>query len=204
MNGKICAKVLSQYCPDGGADSLSRAMRQSSTTNHRTPSAEGVCSALRPLALRVRHAPASRFPSPHSRSEWRGGGRGGGGFRWGRANQTKKKRTPPPPPSPPPPPLASLAGGGTEQASRPVSHLWAAGAVVAIVCLFACVAAAAAASIPPPGAASCTGCHAASAKIETNVPRIAGRGAAEIVAAMKAFRSGQKPATVMDRIAKGI
>jgi sulfide dehydrogenase cytochrome subunit len=71
------------------------------------------------------------------------------------------------------------------------------------VCLFACVAAAAAASIPPPGAASCTGCHAASAKIETNVPRIAGRGAAEIVAAMKAFRSGQKPATVMDRIAKG-
>jgi cytochrome subunit of sulfide dehydrogenase len=35
------------------------------------------------------------------------------------------------------------------------------------------------------------------------VPRIAGRGAAEIVSAMEAFRSGQKPATVMDRIAKG-
>jgi cytochrome c553 len=35
------------------------------------------------------------------------------------------------------------------------------------------------------------------------VPRIAGRPAAEIVAAMDAFRSGQKPATVMDRIAKG-
>jgi cytochrome subunit of sulfide dehydrogenase len=35
------------------------------------------------------------------------------------------------------------------------------------------------------------------------VPRIAGRPAAEIVAAMEAFRTGQKPATVMDRIAKG-
>ena len=69
--------------------------------------------------------------------------------------------------------------------------------------LFACAAAAAATSIPPPGAASCTGCHAADPKIETRVPRIAGRPAAEIVAAMEAFRSGQKPATVMDRIAKG-
>ena len=57
--------------------------------------------------------------------------------------------------------------------------------------------------MPPPGAASCTGCHAADPKIETRVPRIAGRPASEIVAAMEAFRSGQKPATVMNRIAKG-
>jgi sulfide dehydrogenase cytochrome subunit len=64
-------------------------------------------------------------------------------------------------------------------------------------------AAAAAPAVPPPGAASCSGCHATSAKIETSVPRIAGRNPAEIVAAMAAFRSGQKPATVMDRIAKG-
>ena len=77
------------------------------------------------------------------------------------------------------------------------------GTAVAAAYLFACVAAAAAASMPPPGAASCTGCHAASAKVETRVPRIAGRNPAEIVAAMEAFRSGQKPATVMDRIAKG-
>jgi len=35
------------------------------------------------------------------------------------------------------------------------------------------------------------------------VPRIAGRSTPEIIAAMEAFRSGQKPATVMDRIAKG-
>jgi sulfide dehydrogenase cytochrome subunit len=77
------------------------------------------------------------------------------------------------------------------------------GTAVAVAYLFACVAAAAAASIPPPGAASCTGCHASNPKVETGVPRIVGRNPAEIVAAMEAFRSGQKPATVMDRIAKG-
>jgi cytochrome subunit of sulfide dehydrogenase len=71
-------------------------------------------------------------------------------------------------------------------------------------CLFALVAAAAAPpAVPPSGAASCTGCHAADPKIETRVPRISGRPPAEIAAAMEAFRSGQKPATVMDRIAKG-
>jgi len=32
---------------------------------------------------------------------------------------------------------------------------------------------------------------------------LAGRDAGDIVAAMEAFRNGQKPATVMDRIAKG-
>jgi cytochrome subunit of sulfide dehydrogenase len=71
-------------------------------------------------------------------------------------------------------------------------------------CVFACVATATAAPlVPPPGGASCSGCHAADAKIETRVPRIAGRPPAEIVASMEAFRSGQQPATVMDRIAKG-
>jgi cytochrome subunit of sulfide dehydrogenase len=66
------------------------------------------------------------------------------------------------------------------------------------------LAAAQAASLEPPaGASSCTGCHPANAGVETAVPRLAGRDAADIVAAMEAFRSGQKPATVMDRIAKG-
>jgi sulfide dehydrogenase cytochrome subunit len=78
------------------------------------------------------------------------------------------------------------------------------GTAVAVACLFAYIAAASAAPVvPPPGAASCTGCHAASAKVDTSVPRLAGRNPAEIVAAMEAFRSGRKPATVMDRIAKG-
>jgi cytochrome c553 len=55
----------------------------------------------------------------------------------------------------------------------------------------------------PPGAASCFGCHPAGANVDTPVPRLAGQDAGAIVAAMQAFRSGQRPATVMDRIAKG-
>jgi len=35
------------------------------------------------------------------------------------------------------------------------------------------------------------------------VPPVAGRDPKEIVAAMQEFRSGQRAATVMDRIAKG-
>jgi cytochrome c553 len=55
----------------------------------------------------------------------------------------------------------------------------------------------------PPGAASCTGCHATTTNVDSSVPRLAGRDAPAIVAAMQAFRAGQRPATVMDRIAKG-
>jgi cytochrome c553 len=50
---------------------------------------------------------------------------------------------------------------------------------------------------------SCSGCHAASKSVDTPVPRLIGRSPAEIEAAMLAFRTGQKPASVMDRIAKG-
>ena len=57
--------------------------------------------------------------------------------------------------------------------------------------------------IPPPGAASCSGCHPTSNSVNTAVPRLVGRSAAEIKAAMQEFRAGQKPASVMDRIAKG-
>jgi len=64
-------------------------------------------------------------------------------------------------------------------------------------------AAQAAALEPPAGASSCTGCHPAKAGVETPVPGLAGRNAADIVAAMESFRSGERPATVMDRIAKG-
>jgi cytochrome subunit of sulfide dehydrogenase len=55
----------------------------------------------------------------------------------------------------------------------------------------------------PPGASSCSGCHAKSATADTPVPSIRGRDPAEIVAAMQAFRSGERPSTVMGRIAKG-
>jgi sulfide dehydrogenase cytochrome subunit len=80
----------------------------------------------------------------------------------------------------------------------------AAGMAVAAACFFALAETAmAAAPAPPSGAASCSGCHPMSAKVETRVPRLVGRKPADIVAAMQAFRSGQKAATVMDRIAKG-
>jgi len=79
----------------------------------------------------------------------------------------------------------------------------AAGTAVAAAWLFAFAQAGAASLVPPSGAASCSGCHPTSPKVETRVPRLAGRKPDDIVAAMQAFRSRQKPATVMDRIAKG-
>jgi sulfide dehydrogenase cytochrome subunit len=55
----------------------------------------------------------------------------------------------------------------------------------------------------PPGASSCSGCHPANAGVATPVPRLNGRDAAQITTAMTEFRTGKRPATVMDRIAKG-
>jgi len=57
---------------------------------------------------------------------------------------------------------------------------------------------------PPPGASSCSGCHAAKPGVDTTIPPLTGRKAADIVAQMQAFKTGQKPSTVMDRIAKGL
>lgn len=54
----------------------------------------------------------------------------------------------------------------------------------------------------PPGAASCLGCHTA-ASDGSPVPSLGGFTAEQMVTAMRAFRSGSRPATVMDRIAKG-
>jgi cytochrome c553 len=55
----------------------------------------------------------------------------------------------------------------------------------------------------PPGATSCSGCHATSPRVETPVPRLAGRSAADIAAAMGEFKAGKRQGTIMDRIAKG-
>jgi cytochrome subunit of sulfide dehydrogenase len=52
---------------------------------------------------------------------------------------------------------------------------------------------------PPPGASSCSGCHGAAAP----PPVLTGRDPVELVADLDAFRAGTRPATVMDRIAKG-
>lgn len=63
--------------------------------------------------------------------------------------------------------------------------------------------AAAASQGAPAGASSCTGCHPANAGVDTPMPRLGGRNAAELVEQMQAFRNGQRNATVMGRIAKG-
>jgi len=55
----------------------------------------------------------------------------------------------------------------------------------------------------PAGALSCSGCHPASANVQTPAPRIAGRNAGDLVTALLAFKSGKTPATIMDRVAKG-
>jgi len=78
-------------------------------------------------------------------------------------------------------------------------------AAAAAVFLMLAVARTAAAASPdaPPGASSCSGCHPASAVVTTPVPRLLGSDPAAIVLAMQEFRSGRRPATVMDRVAKG-
>ena len=72
--------------------------------------------------------------------------------------------------------------------------------ILAAISLAAPLASAAAAVLPPL-VAGCIGCHPASG--DSMLPPLAGRDAGAIVAAMDAFRTGGRPATVMDRIAKG-
>ena len=73
---------------------------------------------------------------------------------------------------------------------------------VGALVLLVVISGAAIAAGPPPGAASCSGCHPTSASVDTPVPLILGRNPDEIIAAMLAFRSGERPSTVMGRIAK--
>jgi cytochrome c553 len=53
---------------------------------------------------------------------------------------------------------------------------------------------------PPAGATACLGCHAGAPNA---MPSLKGLSASDIDAAMRAFRTGSREATVMDRIAKG-
>ena len=76
-------------------------------------------------------------------------------------------------------------------------------ALAAAIGIASIAAAAVASAERPAGAASCSGCHPASARVTSPVPRLAGLDRAMIARAMQDFRSGQRPATVMDRIAKG-
>jgi cytochrome c553 len=56
---------------------------------------------------------------------------------------------------------------------------------------------------PPPGASACSGCHTTDPRLHNPVPRLIGRKPADIVTALQDFKAGHRPATVMDRIAKG-
>jgi cytochrome subunit of sulfide dehydrogenase len=76
-------------------------------------------------------------------------------------------------------------------------------ALVAAVAFASLAVAAVASAEPPPGAAACTGCHPASARVTSPVLRLNGLDQAAIVKAMQDFRAGRRVATVMDRIAKG-
>jgi cytochrome c553 len=75
--------------------------------------------------------------------------------------------------------------------------------LAALLIVVAIARANAAAQTPPPGASSCSGCHAMKKSVDTPVPRLVGRNPADIEAAMVAFRAGQRPSSVMGRIAKG-
>ncbi len=55
-------------------------------------------------------------------------------------------------------------------------------------------------TLPPPGATTCSGCHAGR---DSALPSLDSLRAPDIEAAMTAFRTGTREATVMDRIAKG-
>jgi cytochrome subunit of sulfide dehydrogenase len=75
--------------------------------------------------------------------------------------------------------------------------------IAAAIVSLAIAAATAASAEMPVGAAACSGCHPASTRVSSPVPRLAGRDQAAIVKAMQDFRSGARAGTVMDRIAKG-
>jgi sulfide dehydrogenase cytochrome subunit len=52
-------------------------------------------------------------------------------------------------------------------------------------------------------ALSCASCHGPGGRSPGAVPSLNGRTAASLADAMRAFSAGQRPATVMNRIAKG-
>jgi sulfide dehydrogenase cytochrome subunit len=74
-------------------------------------------------------------------------------------------------------------------------------ALAAVPVLLAAVLLAAAGD-PPPGATTCSGCHAPPGVASGFLP-IYGRDAGTLNAAMLAFRSSERPSTVMGRIMKG-
>jgi cytochrome c553 len=52
-------------------------------------------------------------------------------------------------------------------------------------------------------AATCTNCHAATARSPVAIPVIAGRNKSELLQLLSKFKSGARPATVMHQLARG-
>ena len=52
-------------------------------------------------------------------------------------------------------------------------------------------------------AQACSGCHGPYGRGHGAIPSIAGMPESEFIQKMQAFRAGQRPASVMDRIARG-
>lgn len=55
----------------------------------------------------------------------------------------------------------------------------------------------------PLTAQGCLGCHGPNGAGSGSIPGLAGRDRAELAAAMAAFRANERPATIMNRIARG-
>jgi cytochrome subunit of sulfide dehydrogenase len=77
----------------------------------------------------------------------------------------------------------------------------ATGLLLAIVAAIALSAPAGAQPAAPAGATSCSGCHGRAEN--SAMPSLRGRSARYLTLTMEAFRTGERSATVMDRIAKG-
>jgi sulfide dehydrogenase cytochrome subunit len=78
--------------------------------------------------------------------------------------------------------------------------------VFGIATIAAAGAAAAQTLAPPSGAtlsATCTGCHGPNGQSAGAIPSINGRSETEILEAMLDFKNDRRPATVMNRHAKG-
>lgn len=69
-----------------------------------------------------------------------------------------------------------------------------------LLMLFASAAVAQPANIVAEG---CIACHGPGGRGSGTVPPLAGRDAADLTAAMAAFRANERPATIMNRIARG-
>ena len=55
----------------------------------------------------------------------------------------------------------------------------------------------------PAGASSCTGCHSLTAASTTDISTLSNQRASAIGNALREFKNGARPSTVMGRIAKG-